>query len=144
MDVRGDGAADAEVVGAGLLLADRPGRVGERVDERRPLDARLDLDEAALLVEREDARERARVEHDAAGAELLPAHRVPAAGDRDRRARCAGAVERRADRLERADRHDLVDRGLVEPRVDVVDEHAVIPPGVKSKGTNVKNASQAP
>ena len=49
----------------------------------RPLDASLDLSEAALLVERDDARESPRVEQDAVRAELLAAHRVPPAGDRD-------------------------------------------------------------
>jgi hypothetical protein len=55
MRVRRDRAADAKVVGAGLLLPDRPARGRERVDESRPLDARLDLDEPALVVEQEDA-----------------------------------------------------------------------------------------
>ncbi len=56
MDVRRDGAADREIVGAGLLLTDRPRSCRERLDEGRPLNACLDLDQAALLVEREDTR----------------------------------------------------------------------------------------
>jgi hypothetical protein len=141
VDIRRDGAADAQVVGARLLLADRPGSLRERFDEVRPLDAGLDFDEAVLVVDREDAGERMRVEDDTARAELLPAHRVPAAGDGDRPTRGAGEIECRADRLERVDRHDGVDFGRVELRVDVVDDrHRTL----KSKGTKVKKASQAP
>ena len=120
VDVRRDGSADRKVVGAGLLLADGPRRDRERIDESRPLDARLDLDQAALLVERQDVRQRAGIEDDPARTELLPAHRVSAACDRDRPLRRAGEIECRADRLQRVDRHDCVHFGLVEPRVDVV------------------------
>ena len=81
MDVRGHGAADAEIVGTRLLLPDRPGSGCEGVDERRPLDAGLDLDQPALLVDREDPGERSRVEQDTARAELLAAHRMPSARD---------------------------------------------------------------
>jgi hypothetical protein len=46
--------------------------------QRRPLDARLDLDRPPLAVEGEDALQRPRVEQQAARAELLAAHGVAA------------------------------------------------------------------
>jgi hypothetical protein len=50
----------------------------------RPLDAGIDLQQAAILIESSDPLEPAGVEHRAAAKELLPAHRVPAAGNRER------------------------------------------------------------
>src|SRR3546814_8995402 len=81
VDVRRQRAAEAEVVGAGLLLADRPaarvGRVrGEPGEQGGPADAGLHGDQAAAVVEGGDAVERTQVEHAPAGQELLPAHGV--------------------------------------------------------------------
>ncbi len=133
MDVRGDRPTDAEVVGAGLLLADRPRRPRECVDQRRPLDAGLDLDESPAFVDGDDAGEQGRVEDDAVCTELLSAHRMTAACDRYGDAGRPRAVERRADRLGRVDRYDLGDRRLVQAGVDVVDDgHRC---GVRSNGT---------
>ena len=50
-----------------------------------PLDAGLDLAQAALAVEREHAVQLARVEHQGVGAELLAAHGVASARDAHRR-----------------------------------------------------------
>ena len=83
-------AGDAETIRAGLLLIDAPLpvrallRAVQIADQLRPLNAAFDGDRAALAVEREHAVQRAHVEEDAGFAELLAAHRVPAAGDRDR------------------------------------------------------------
>ena len=73
----------------------------------------------------EDAVEAARVEQQPAGAELLAAHRVPAAGDRR-----PGRPRSRARRTAACTASTRVDRArpratvvAVELRVDVVDEH---------------------
>jgi hypothetical protein len=62
VDVGGDRAPERESVGAGLLLRHRPARRCQMLKERGPLDPRLDLDYAALVIQGENAVERARVE----------------------------------------------------------------------------------
>ncbi len=60
VDIGGERAAERQPIGAGLLLDDAPGcraavlHRDEAVDQLRPLDAGLDLDDAALRVERDD------------------------------------------------------------------------------------------
>jgi len=44
----------------------------------------------------------------------------------DGQARGTGALESRSDRLDRVDLDDALDLGLVQARVDVVDDHALI------------------
>ena len=61
MGVGAEGAAEREAVGSGLLLGDGPflGAAGlgglEIVDQFGPLDAGADFDQAALLIEGDDA-----------------------------------------------------------------------------------------
>jgi pimeloyl-ACP methyl ester carboxylesterase len=93
----------------------------EPLDQPRPLQAGLDLDHSPLAVEIEHPVEIARVEQEPAGAELLASHRMATAGDRDRCAGLRRAVHRIPDRIERVESDDVLDDGLVELRMDVVD-----------------------
>ena len=134
MDVRGEGAAEAEAVGAGLLLCDRPGgavgalvQVGglvvvEEADQLRPLRAGFDVDQARFSVEVEDAVEAGGINEGGAGGELLPAHRVTAAGDAEEGAGVVGGADGSGERRERGGSEDGGDAGGVELRVDVVDK----------------------
>jgi len=70
--------------------------------------------------EAKDAVERAGVQEQTGGAELLPAHRRAAAGDGDREIR---AGERRPDRVERVHGDDLGDVDRIQLRMDVVHLH---------------------
>ena len=130
VDVGAKRAAERETVGAGLLLDNAPGRGlsllhgDETVDQLRPLDAGLGLDHAALGIEGDDPPHRPHVEQNRAGGELLAAHGVPSARDRDRLARGARRRQRGAQRLLGGDRDHLVDAGGIELRVDVVDQRA--------------------
>jgi hypothetical protein len=87
MGVGAEGAAEREAVGSGLLLGDGPflGAAGlgglEIVDQFGPLDAGAHFEQAALLIEGNDAVHAAGVDHDAVAQELLAAHGVAAAGD---------------------------------------------------------------
>src|SRR5262245_25668814 len=87
MRVAGERTADAETIGASLLLIDPPlpglSFLSSRqlLNQLGPLDARLDVDRTVLRVERQESIHRARVDEDGRVAELLPAHRVSAAGD---------------------------------------------------------------
>ena len=82
--------AEAQAIRAGLLLIDSPLpgpaflRLVQIADQLRPLNAAFDRDHAAFGVEREHAVDDARIDEHAPLAELLAAHRVTAAGDRDR------------------------------------------------------------
>ena len=103
------------------LQAGRASRLLLQVaEDGRPLDAGLELDQPAVPVEVEDATETARVEEEAALAELLAAHRMPAAGDRHREPALARAGDGLAQGVERIDLVDLSHSRLVELRVDVV------------------------
>lgn len=128
VDVRRQRAPEREPVGAGLFLVDSP-RAGaprlrtlQELEERRPLDATFDRDESRARVERDHAVERARVDERRAGAELLSAHRVPPAGDRQRPARHPGAGHDHAEFLEVPRRDHGGDLCGVERGVEVVDE----------------------
>src|SRR5437899_485234 len=81
VNVGREGAADAETVGAGLLLRDGPGPGGaglhtpEVIDQLGPLHAGLDLDLTAVPIEAEHAIQRRGVHVDRIGAELRSARR---------------------------------------------------------------------
>jgi hypothetical protein len=53
------------------------------LDQFWPLDARLDIDHAVPCVEGHESIQRAGVDENGCVAELLPAHRMSAAGDAD-------------------------------------------------------------
>lgn len=61
-------------------------------------------------------------EQDAVRAELLPAHRMAAGGDRDGEAGVAGAADGASDVFDRRHGNDFRDGRFVELRVDVVDD----------------------
>ena len=69
MDVRRQRPADGQAIRAGLLLRDTPLprppvlRLQQVVDERRPHDASLDIDDALGAIERAHAIEARHVEH---------------------------------------------------------------------------------
>ncbi len=127
VDVRGERAAEREPVRAGLLLPHHPGRgiaelqALERLEEPRPLDPGLDLDEPTFAIEREHASASGEVEEEAAGEELLPAHRVPPAGDRQAGARPPGGGHGLDDPGNGGRAEDAAHLGRVELRVRVVD-----------------------
>ena len=134
VDIGRERATERQVVGAGLLLADAPrARAGdvvglegeEAVDELRPFDAGLGVDDPGLGVEPDDPVHPAHVEMDGVGPELLAAHRVA----RSRDAHAASLGRSRADRRDhvghgvRAD--DAGDGRRIERRVRVVEDHGV-------------------
>ena len=137
-------AAEAQAVGARLLLDDAPLarhvalRALEVFEQRRPQDAALDGDEAALGVEGEHPVERARIDEHAGLAELLPAHRVASAGDRHRLAVATGPRHGRCQFAHRARPDDRGDARGVQLRVDVVDERAGtgVRGGLKRQGSH--------
>src|SRR5690242_1376340 len=128
MDVRGERTADAEIVGARLLLSDRPSPLtlalqgAELANQSGPLNSRLHLDQSARSIEGDDTIKAARVEEDAVFDELLAAHRVPRTGNADSVVRCC-ADNRRARVGDAAYVDDVTHPRRVEPRVDVVDDH---------------------
>ncbi len=130
MGVCGESTADGETVGARLLLSDRPGPAVRRrtraevLDERGPLDPGLHADRAGVAVERDHIVEATHVEKDAAGAELLSSHRVPAGCDRNGQPGLRCMTHGVPHVVGRRCLDDLGNRGLVELRVDVVDDHA--------------------
>jgi hypothetical protein len=97
VNVGTEGAAEAEVIGAGLFLDDPPGVGGislggyEVMDEFGPLDAGFDFDETALAIEGDDAVQGAGVEVNGIFAELLAAHGVASPGDAELLVIIAGA-----------------------------------------------------
>jgi hypothetical protein len=137
VDVGGQAAADGDFVYAGLLLRKRPGlsrSVGlvrgihrhelrlQEGEDLRPLDARLDLEQALLAVEREHPVELADVEHHGVGAELLAAHGVAPACDAHRAPLLARRRKQPPQRIGAGRRGDAKHPRRVELRVDVVDE----------------------
>ena len=129
MDIGGERAAERQTVGAGLLLDDAPGRRpallhrDEAVDQLRPLDAGLGLDDAALGIERHDPVHGPGVDEDRAGGELLAAHGVASAGDADRIAFGACGCERCPQRRLRIDRNDAIHTGGVELGMSIVNRN---------------------
>ena len=95
--VRGQGAPDAETIGACLLLHDPPGVLLsllpfiELCDQARPLRPRADLDFAGCGVELLHPLQAVGVDQNGVGAELLATHGVPAGHDRDGPAVAPGA-----------------------------------------------------
>src|SRR3546814_643000 len=85
------------------------------------LDAGLNGDQAAAVVEGGDAVERTKVEHAPAGQELLPAHRVSRAHHRQRLANVRGGPHRLDCSGDVGWPDDGADAGRVEARVDVVE-----------------------
>jgi hypothetical protein len=85
-------AADAETIGARLLLRDAPLsrpallRLLEMRQQGGPLDAPFDGDDPRFFVEGDDAIERARIDQQRVSGELLATHRMTAAGDGNRAA----------------------------------------------------------
>ncbi len=132
VDVGGQRAAEREMVGAGLLLADAPGaRVvdvlrlesEEAVDQLGPLDAGLGIDDPGLRVERDDPVHRAHVEVDGVGTELLAAHRVARPRDADATSLGGGRADRCDHVGDRPGPDDPRDGRRVERRVRVVEDH---------------------
>ena len=135
VDVGRQRAAEAEAVGAGLLLDDaplarraRPGaRSGPSISSGHWMPG-LDLDHRRARGRTPSTRSMPRhVEQHGAGRELLAAHRVPAAGDADRSPLAARAAHGLpASRLDRVRPDDAATRVGVELRVDVVDQDACV------------------
>ncbi len=127
MSICRKGAADAQLIGAGLFLPDPPLgpaiplRVGQVAEQLRPADAGLDLDEATRAVETEHAAHASHVEEQGAGAELLAAHGVPATGDADRTPLGAGVSKTFTQRPQRIRIGDAVHARFVQTGVMVVD-----------------------
>jgi hypothetical protein len=125
-----EGAADRHAVGARLLLREGPVlrgallRDGEALQQLRPHHAGLELDQAALRVEVDDAGQLARVDQHAVGGEGLAAHRVPAAGDAHRLLLGPGLREGLAHAVEVLGLRDGEDARRAELRVDVVHQDA--------------------
>jgi hypothetical protein len=107
VNVRRQGTAEAEPVGAGLLLPDAPLQGGsilkfdDGTDEFGPLNARLDLDGSLLRIEAYDAVEAAHIDQHHVRTELLSAHRVAAAGHTERHPGLARHTDGPLDRFER-------------------------------------------
>ena len=138
-------SAEAQPVGAGLLLDDTPVRMlphGARITrifrssiaialhalevlhERGPEDASLHGDQPTLGVERQHTVERTGIDEDAGLPELLAAHRMPPARDRHGLSVAAGASNRRCELADVARRDDRGHARRVQLRVDIVDEDA--------------------
>ena len=83
-------AGQAESIRTGLLLVDSPLSIAsllraiQIVDQLRPLNPALDGDHAPFSIEVEDTVQRPRIDEQRRLTELLAAHRVTAASDRDR------------------------------------------------------------
>lgn len=90
------------------------------VDQLRPLDAPLDVDQSFVPVEFEDAVAGGHVEEDGIFAELLPAHGVPAAGNADRLARALRGFESGLDAVKRVRLDDPGHTRSVELRLHIV------------------------
>ena len=96
-------------------------RLEQVIDQRRPHDADLDLDNASCTIEGSHAIEPGHVEQHRSFGELLSAHRVPASGDADGLACRVGTTQRAFEVGGRRDRHNLADPRRIELRMDVVD-----------------------
>jgi len=123
-----EGAANRQPIGAGLLLGNPPLPrapalpLDERRHERRPLDAGVDLDGSALGIQRSDLVQRAQIDQQRVGPELLAAHRVPAAAKRDRRALRGRGADGGVDLVRGARRQDALDARLVQLGMEIVDD----------------------
>ena len=105
MHIGGQGAAEAEIVGAGLFLANAPAMAfgieagRQKALQLRPAGAGGDLDQALFAVEIEHAAESPAIEQPAIAVELLSAHGVLGACDRDVLAGAAGLLQHFGHRL---------------------------------------------
>jgi len=151
VNVGGERAADAEPVGAGLLLDDGPGpfrgglRAPEVVDQLGPLHTGPDLDLTAVPIEAQHAIEWRGVHVEGAGAELLAAHRMAAAGDADAVAVGPGGADGGPERVDGVGRDDTVDPRGVELRLNVVESRALRrrePPATAGQATDETTGDQ--
>ena len=86
----------------------------ESGNQRRPFHTSIDLDRTALGIERTHLAERAQVDQQRVGPELLAAHRMAAAAQRDGRTFGCGSPDGRLHVRGRARRHDAHDLRLVQ------------------------------
>ncbi len=130
MDIGRQRAAEREPIGSGLLLDDAPlWRLAllhgdEAIHQLGPLDAGIGLDDAALGIQAKLAPHRARIDHDRTAGELLAAHGMTAARDRNRLSVAPGGLDGGSQRRLRLDRDHAIDACLVELGVHVVDQRA--------------------
>jgi hypothetical protein len=126
VDIRSQRTPQAHAIDARLLLPDgprpRPARLAAMkvVDQRRPLDAGLDLDGPAVGVEPHNVLELPRVQQHGVAAELLAAHRVAAAGHADVFPLAVGVAQGAGQLVDRPRRDDPGDARGVELRLNVV------------------------
>jgi hypothetical protein len=92
----------------------------EIVDQRGPLDAGTDLDQAALLVEVDDAVHAAHVDQHALAQELLAAHGVASAGDAQAEAALPGVAHDLLQSLDGGRPHAGAQMGGIQLAVNVV------------------------
>jgi len=130
--VRRDCAANAQSIGARLLLPDPPLLLGpcllidEPRDQLGPLDPGLDLDQPTLTIEPPDALIGTRIEKNRPAGELLATHGVAASARADRFA-CRASIEDGVARVGGGPNHGhTVDDGGVELGVDVVHHDAQV------------------
>jgi hypothetical protein len=129
MNVGAERTAKREPVGAGLLLNDAPGgglaglHGDEMLDQLRPLEARLDFDDAMLGIKRDDPPHRCDIKEHRIAGDLLTAHRVASASNADPLALRACGQQCRPQRRLRIDGDDTVDAHGIELRMDIVDEN---------------------
>ena len=130
MHVGRQGSANRQAVGAGLLLRDAPLTRLSRllfqqvIDQSRPHDAGVHLDDALGAVERPHAVELRHVEQNRIGGKLLRTHGVTAAGDRHGAARLRGLLDCALELAGGRDRRNLVHPGGIELGMNVVDDHS--------------------
>ena len=128
--VRSECAADGQAIGTSLLLRDTElactsGLLFEEViNQGRPHDAGLNLDDASGPIEVVHPIELRHIEQRGIGRELLRPHRVPAAGNADGLLRRSSISDRALQIGGGPNRDDLPYPRRVQLRVDVVDEHA--------------------
>jgi hypothetical protein len=113
-----------DAVDAALLLVEGPRRLVQHLEQLGPLDAGLDLDQAAVVIGDQDARELARVDEDAVGGEGLRAHRVTPAAHAQRALLALRELERRLHAFERVGLGDAVDERAGQLALLVVDRDA--------------------
>jgi hypothetical protein len=94
------------------------------INELRPLNTTLDGNDASFVIETEDAVHRPRIDEQRAFGELLTAHGVTAAGDRDSLPLRLGLCNRRLQLFDAIGSDDRSDLRSIELRVHVVDDGA--------------------
>lgn len=130
MDIGGQRAAQAHAIDSGLLLADGPRpRLAfllamELVNQLRPLNAGLDFDLAFFPVQPHHAIELGHVHEYGVAAELLAAHRVPAAAHADSDPLAPGVAHGSGHLIHRTRLDNPPYSRRVELRLHIVDCHA--------------------